>query len=242
MQRKTQGPQNSKDISILYKALLNIFQGPQATHKRGSSDGSQKTIKKEPNDDETAYELMLKQQQIVLQWQVENKNKYQMLLPKSTTNGPGSNSSGAPSPSPTNSGGSRSQTPLRLTFSANSPRNSNNPPTIQEVALAQKMLSRIDEMKVNELKSELKKRNLTVSGAKPQLIERLRPHLEAMVASSSLNNNGKLQITPSSSGTFLQPSTPSSPTTFVIVSSKENSPAPPNQQPGKEFLKLSYSN
>jgi len=106
------------------------------------------------DEDSTSYELLLNQQQIFLQWQVENKNKYQMLLPKSTTVVPTTNhhgnssSSGAPSPSPTNSGGSRSQTPLRLTFSANSPRNhSNNPPTPMEVALAQKMLSRIDDMK-----------------------------------------------------------------------------------------------
>ena len=99
----------------------------------------------------------------------------------------------------------------------------------------------VSSISVNELKSELKKRNLTVSGAKPQLIERLRPHLEALVA-AAINNNAcvqKLQITPSSSGTFLQPSTPSSPTTFVIVSSKENSPAPANQQPGKNFFQVS---
>ena len=63
--------------------------------------------------------------------------------------------------SPTNSGGSRAQTPIRLTFSAASSqlgqaaaslsisRNSplGCPPTPHEVAFAQKMLSRIDDMK-----------------------------------------------------------------------------------------------
>jgi hypothetical protein len=92
----------------------------------------------------------------------------------------------------------------------------------------------------------------------------LRPNLE-WTALINFGNNGqgkmlsgdtsfersKLQITPSSSGggtTFIQPlSTPSSPSTFVIVekmqtfsrpsgttvSSKENSPAPSINQPGK---------
>ena len=37
-------------------------------------------------------------------------------------------------------------------------------------------------MKVTDLKAELKKRSLPVSGPKPALIERLRPKLEATIA------------------------------------------------------------
>jgi hypothetical protein len=102
--------------------------------------------------------------------------QYQILLPapsktpssssglsSATTNGPMGASPGGSSGvlSPTNSGGSRAQTPIRLTFSAASSqlgqaaaslsisRNSplGCPPTPHEVAFAQKMLSRIDDMK-----------------------------------------------------------------------------------------------
>ncbi|KAK3090601.1 hypothetical protein FSP39_013002 [Pinctada imbricata] len=54
-----------------------------------------------------------------------------------------------------------------------------------------KPLVNLEDMKVADLKVELKKRNLTVSGAKPQLIERLKPYIDVIVApaNSSANAN-----------------------------------------------------
>ncbi len=76
---------------------------------------------------------------------------------------------------------------------------------------------------MNELKSELKRRNMTVSGSKPQLVERLKPRLEATVAAGQqmklLHQQQKQQQQ--------QDQTPTTTTTFVIMTnSKENSPAP----------------
>lgn len=49
-------------------------------------------------------------------------------------------------------------------------------------------LGKLEDMKVSDLKVELKRRNLPVSGSKPQLIERLKPFTET--SSNCLNNNG----------------------------------------------------
>lgn len=51
--------------------------------------------------------------------------------------------------------------------------------------IVKKIISKLEDMKVSDLKAELKKRNLPVSGAKQQLIERLKPYSESVVS----NNN-----------------------------------------------------
>lgn len=51
--------------------------------------------------------------------------------------------------------------------------------------VTQKPLANLEDMKVADLKAELKKRNLPVSGPKPQLIERLKPYADTIITNSS---------------------------------------------------------
>lgn len=71
------------------------------------------------------------------------------------------------------------ETPLPKTI-ANVP-----PPPIQSShpLPASKVVSKLEDLKVNDLKIQLKKRSLTVSGSKPQLIERLKPFADEVIAS-----------------------------------------------------------
>lgn len=48
-----------------------------------------------------------------------------------------------------------------------------------------KIISKLEDMKVSDLKAELKKRNLPVSGAKQQLIERLKPFSDSVVSTNN---------------------------------------------------------
>ncbi len=71
---------------------------------------------------------------------------------------------------------------------------------------------------MNELKSELKRRNLAVSGPRRQLIDRLKPRLESTVLAGQQMKILQQQQEPK----HVAPAA-----TFVIMSnSKENSPAP----------------
>ncbi|XP_057330476.1 myocardin-related transcription factor A-like isoform X2 [Microplitis mediator] len=130
---------------------------------------------------ETSYELLLHQQQLFLQWQLEWQHKYPKIIlpaaqkPLSLTSSGGSDagsisggSANAPSPAPSNSSNNPSeQPPLRP-------------------------LGKLEDMKVSDLKIELKRRNLPVSGSKPQLIERLKPYTETSSTSLTGNSNGPM--------------------------------------------------
>jgi len=80
-----------------------------------------------------------------------------------------------------------------------------------------KFYTSLEEMKVPELKAELKKRNLTVSGQKPKLIERLRPYADAIL---------KTPIEKSPSGSVTSPGSSVVSPTGSVISSKTASPQP----------------
>ena len=79
-----------------------------------------------------------------------------------------------------------------------------------------KVLTKLEDMKVSDLKMELKKRNLPVSGPKPQLIERLKPF-----AQNSNSANGQNQTTSEANGSIVTTTVTSGGRT-ISVSSTDN--------------------
>ncbi|XP_044735556.1 myocardin-related transcription factor A isoform X1 [Chrysoperla carnea] len=136
------------------------YKGPPNAPQKNSS-----AIANNPNaNGETSYQLLLEQQQLFLQWQLEWQHKYpQIILPAAQkTNNLDDTPAGSPPSSVTTSISQSEAPPL--------PR----------------PLSRLEDMKVSDLKAELKRRNLPVSGPKPQLIERLKPFTEPLTHSGHI--------------------------------------------------------
>ncbi|XP_053847774.1 myocardin-related transcription factor B isoform X1 [Vidua macroura] len=135
----------------------------------------QKGEKNEPQMDSN-YARLLQQQQLFLQLQILSQQQqhynYQTILPAllKPLNDKQSNNGNSPLNTLNNS------TP---TSAANSPRQNSNVPSRKPGPLP----SSLDDLKVAELKMELKLRGLPVSGTKTDLIERLKTYQD-------LNNNG----------------------------------------------------
>lgn len=137
------------------------YKGPPNAQKNNSSVTS--TAATEPS-----YDLLLQQQQLQLQWQLEwlHKNPQPVL-----------------------------HTPQKRTgdqitqVSQKAIPNNQTQQIYDAPASPQKLLSKLEDMKVSDLKTELKKRNLPVSGSKPLLIERLKSYSEIPPASNTASSN-----------------------------------------------------
>ncbi|XP_045465100.1 myocardin-related transcription factor B isoform X2 [Harmonia axyridis] len=143
---KNRKKSKSKSLPKARTIKFHEYKGPPSAQKNSSNSG---------NAGESSYDLLLQQQTLLLQFQLQLQHKYpQIILPASQDNQGGENNNVAsmnnPQPSPAASTSSESS------------------------SVAIKTSGRLEDMKVSDLKAELKRRNLPVSGSKPQLIERLK--------------------------------------------------------------------
>ncbi|NXK49894.1 MKL1 protein, partial [Chauna torquata] len=127
---------------------------------------------------DSSYAKILQQQQLFLQLQILNQQQqqhynYQTILP-APPKPPGEQQSGASAPAVRNLSATVSSTSSVSSGSSGLMRQNSN----AAVGKPGPLPSNLDEMKVAELKQELKLRALPVSGTKTDLIERLRAYQE----------------------------------------------------------------
>lgn len=151
---KNRKKSKSKSIPKARTIKFHEYKGPPSAQKSSSNNN---------NSGESSYDLLLQQQTLLLQFQLQLQHKYpQIILPASQdTPGESNNNNNLNNPQP-------------------SPAAS----TCSESSVANKSSGRLEDMKVSDLKAELKRRNLPVSGSKPQLIERLK-----LFSSNQIDNN-----------------------------------------------------
>ncbi|NXO41299.1 MKL1 protein, partial [Locustella ochotensis] len=132
---------------------------------------------------DSSYAKILQQQQLFLQLQILNQQQqhynYQTILP-APPKAPGEQQSGASAPVLRNLSATVSSTSSVSSGSSGLMRQNSN----AAVGKLGPLPANLDEMKVAELKQELKLRALPVSGTKMDLIERLRAYQEQKSATS----------------------------------------------------------
>ncbi|XP_064011250.1 myocardin-related transcription factor A isoform X1 [Pogoniulus pusillus] len=132
---------------------------------------------------DSSYAKILQQQQLFLQLQILNQQQqhynYQTILP-APPKPPGEQQSGASAPAVRNLSATVSSTSSVSSGSGGLMRQNSN----AAVGKPGPLPANLDEMKVAELKQELKLRALPVSGTKTDLIERLRAYQEQNGAAS----------------------------------------------------------
>lgn len=147
---KTRRKSKSKSQSKTKTIKFHEYKGPPNAQKSTSSTTTS----------ENSYELLLQQQQLFLQWQLEWQQKYPQIILSSSQN-------------LSEDRGQFLSTSHMYTSGQNIHTHN------QDInSTSQRPLNKLEDMKVSDLKIELKKRNLPVSGAKPHLIERLKPYLD----------------------------------------------------------------
>ena len=141
-----------------------------------------------PSNSSNPYNLLLMQQQLLLQLQLLQQQQHQLILPNTSSVNTSSKLS------PTNPG---VQSPSSTTVtSSSSPTPQDNKPSIAITKM--RTLCNLEDMKVSELKLELKNRGLHVSGTKPQLVERLRPYADISTSPCSTATSSTQDVTSSS--------------------------------------------
>ncbi|KAI4472176.1 myocardin-related transcription factor-related [Holotrichia oblita] len=150
---KNRKKSKSKSAPKTRTIKFHEYKGPPSAQKSSANANS-------PSG-ESSYDLLLQQQTLLLQFQLQLQHKYpQIILPASQKNQ------------------QQQQQQQQQDNNTNSNLNSQQPsPSTSTIESGNscRLIGRLEDMKVSDLKAELKRRNLPVSGSKPQLIERLKP-------------------------------------------------------------------
>ncbi|XP_050301850.1 myocardin-related transcription factor A-like isoform X2 [Anthonomus grandis grandis] len=168
---KNRKKSKSKSVPKARTIKFHEYKGPPSAQKSSSSSSA---------SSESSYDLLLKQQTLLLQFQLQLQHKFpQIILPaaqKST-----SESSNCSSVSNSNS---IPNSNINVSQPSPAPSTSSESSTVTP-----RITGKLEDMKVSDLKAELKRRNLPVSGSKPQLIERLKSSTNQTQNSDTINHN-----------------------------------------------------